>query len=44
VLLIIAWLDYERNTDIAKKLNITTVLENAGLQEKLDTTCKQNAL
>jgi hypothetical protein len=27
VLLIIAWPDYKTNTDIAKKLNITPVLE-----------------
>jgi len=45
MLLITAWLDYKTITDIAKKLSITPSFgQNAGLQKKLDTTCKQNAL
>jgi hypothetical protein len=32
---------YKTNTQIAKELKITPVLEkNTGIQEKLDTTCK----
>jgi DNA-binding CsgD family transcriptional regulator len=39
-----AWAHHKINTEIAKKLNITQVLDkNTGLQEKLDTTCKSNA-
>jgi hypothetical protein len=38
------WTDYKTNTQIAKKLKITPILKQVtGIQEKLDTTCKQNA-
>ena len=33
--------DYKTNTQIAKELKITSILEKiTGIQEKLDTTCK----
>jgi hypothetical protein len=37
--------DYKTNTQIAKELTITPNLDKlrTGIQEKLDTTCKQNA-
>jgi hypothetical protein len=35
------WTNYKTNTQIAKELKITPVLEKiTGIQEKLDTTCK----
>jgi hypothetical protein len=34
------WTDRKTNTEIAKELNITSVLDK--IQEKLDTTCKSN--
>jgi hypothetical protein len=38
------WIHHKINTEIAKELHITPVLEkNTGLQEKMDTTCKSNA-
>jgi hypothetical protein len=37
--------DYKTNTQIAKELKITPILDKfTGIQEKLDKTCKQNAL
>ena len=40
-----AFTDYKTNTDIAKEVNITPVLEkkNTGMQKVLVTTHKQNA-
>jgi hypothetical protein len=35
------WSDHKTNTDIAKELNIITVLDK--IQEKLDTTRKSNS-
>ena len=36
--------DYKTNTQIAKELKITAILDKfTGIKEKLDTTCKQNA-
>jgi len=38
------WTDYKTNAQIAKELKITQIfIQITGLQEKLDTTCKQNA-
>ena len=38
------WTDYRTNTQIAKELKITPIMDKFGqIQEKLDTTCKQNA-
>ena len=38
------WTDYKTNTQIAKELkNNTNFGQITGIQEKLDTTCKQNA-
>jgi hypothetical protein len=35
------WTDYKTNTQIAKELKITSILEKiTGIQVKLDTTCK----
>jgi hypothetical protein len=35
------WTDYKTNTEIAKELKITPILDKfTGIQEKLDTTCK----
>ena len=37
------WTDYKTNVQIAKELKITKDWEKiTGIQEKLDTTCKQN--
>ena len=39
-----SWTDYKTNTQITKDLKITPILDKfTGIQEKLDTTCKQNA-
>jgi hypothetical protein len=38
------WTDYRTITQIAKELKITPIMEKLiGIQEKLDTECKQNA-
>ena len=38
------WTDYKTNAQIAKDLKITPIFgKSFGIQEKLDTTCKQNA-
>jgi hypothetical protein len=38
------WTNYKTNTQIAKELKITPILDKiTGIQQKLDTTCKQNA-
>jgi hypothetical protein len=38
------WTDYKTNIQITKELKITPVLyKYKRIQEKLDTTCKQNA-
>jgi hypothetical protein len=37
------WTDYKTNTQIAKELKINSNFEQiTGIQEKLDTICKQN--
>jgi len=38
------WTDHKTNAQIANELKITPILDKiTGIQEKLDTTCKQNA-
>ena len=38
------WTDYKTNVQITKELKITSIFgQITGIQEKLDTTCKQNA-
>ena len=38
------WTDYKTNAQIAKELKTTLIFgQITGIQEKLDTTCKQNA-
>jgi hypothetical protein len=37
------WTDHKRNTEIAKELNITPVLDTVQDYEKNDTTCKSKA-
>jgi hypothetical protein len=38
------WTDYKTNPQIAKELKIIpNFTQITGIQEKLDTTCKQNA-
>jgi hypothetical protein len=34
---------YKTDTETANELNITRFVQNTGLQEKMDTTCKSNA-
>jgi len=35
------WTDYKTNTQIAKELKITPILDKfSGIQEKMDTMCK----
>jgi len=39
------WTDYKTNAQIAKELKIKSIFgQITGIQEKLDKTCKENAL